>query len=232
MPILPKNGYIKKKRASGQNLLSLIYKPVKVIAHGITDPKIARYAISKGVDFVEIDVSKRILSNRFTAQHNSFMGILGLGPILETLLTKEIRARAFLDLKPISYRESFTIKLAELLVKLSVKEVKICGHNWTMLSLLTKRIEAKPYYTIKNQKSLQKFKQVMSKLTKPVGLSVKHDLIDKKLMEFVRNLPAGRQVWAWTVNDIAETKRLIELGVDGIITDNWQSALKLKTVSP
>jgi len=201
---------------------------VKIIAHGITDPKVAKYAISKGVDYLEIDVSKRLLFNRFTAQHNSLLGILGLGPLLESLLTKEIRARAFLDLKPVSYRNNFTLKLADLLVKLSVKEVKICSHNWTMLSLLEKMIKAKPYYTIKDEVGLEKFKTTILNYPKPTGLSVKHNLIDKKLMKFVRNLPANKQVWAWTVNDIEETKRLLYLGVDGIITDNWESTLKLR----
>jgi len=51
-----------------------------------------------GVDFVEVDVSKRIFFNKFTTQHNGLMGILGFGPMLETLLTAEIRSRAFFDL--------------------------------------------------------------------------------------------------------------------------------------
>lgn len=200
---------------------------MKIIAHGITDPKTAKYAISKGVDFVEIDVSKQLLSGKFTVQHNGVLGILGLGPILETLLTKEVRTRAFLDLKPISYRESFTLKLAELLVKLSVKEVKICGHNWTMLSLLEKRINAKPYYTIKDIEGAEKFKEMLPNLSRPVGFSVRHELITEKfLKEFKKK---STEVWAWTVNDLEETKRLLYLGVDGVITDNWENTLKLRT---
>ena len=201
-------------------------QPVKVIAHGITDPKIAKYAIAKGVDFVEIDVSKQILVNKFTAQHNSFMGVLGLGPILETLLTKEIRTRAFLDLKPISYRESFTLKLADLLAKLSVKEVRVCGHNWTMLSLLEKRISAKPYYTIRDEEGAQRFKRALPNLSKPVGFSVKANLINEKFMKDFKN--KSTEIWAWTVNDINESKRLLNLNVDGIITDNWENTIKLR----
>lgn len=199
---------------------------MKIIAHGITDPKIAKQAINQGVDFVEIDVSKQILSGRFTAQHNGVFGILGLGPILETILTKEIRTRAFLDLKPVSYRESFTVKLAEMLVKLSIKEVRVCGHNWTMLSLLEKRIKAKPYYTIKDLEGAERFKNQIHKFPNPVGFSVKHNLITKK---FIRDFKTKtNEIWSWTVNDIEETKRLLYLGVDGIITDNWEATLKLR----
>ena len=201
---------------------------MKVIAHGVNDPKVAKYAISRGVDFLEIDVSKRFFFNKFTAQHNGLFGLAGLGPILETLLTTEIRTRAFLDLKPISYRASFAARLAELLLKLGVKDVRVCGHNWKMLSLLSTKVNAKPYYTIRDQAGLEKFKRDMSQLAEPVGLSVKHDLIDKKFMKFVRNLPAGRQVWAWTVNDMAETKRLMKMEIDGIITDNWETLLRYK----
>lgn len=199
---------------------------MKVIAHGISDPKIAKYAIARGVDYVEIDVSKRFLFNKFTAQHNGLYGILGLGPLLETLLTKEIRARAFLDLKPLSPRNSFTLKLADLLVKLSVKEVKICGHNWTMLSLLEKRINAKPYFTISDSQSIEKLKKNLPDLSKPIGFSVRQNLITKKFMKDFKK--KSTEVWAWTVNDIEESKRLIHLGVDGIITDNWEKTLRLR----
>ncbi len=199
---------------------------MKIIAHGIQDPKIAKYAISKGVDYLEIDVSKRFLFNKFTAQHNGLLGILGLGPLLESMLTREIRTRAFLDLKPLSPRNSFTLKLADLLVRLSVKEVKICGHNWTMLSLLSKKIAAKPYYTIKNEEGAQAFKKLLPTFSKPVNFSVKHSLINKKFMKDFKK--KSNEIWAWTVNDIEDTKRLMNLEVDGIITDNWEKILKLR----
>ena len=194
---------------------------MKVIAHGINNIKDAKKALRSGVDFIEIDVSKRIFFNKFTTQHNGLMGILGFGPMLETLLTAEIRSRAFFDLKPVSYRSSFTHKLAELLLKVGVKDAKICGHDWQMLSNLSHKVNAKPYYTIKNIEGLEKLKKMLPHLKKPVGLSVKHNLINKKFMNLVKKLPIKQKIWAWTVNDTEEIKRLEKLNVDGIITDNW-----------
>lgn len=194
---------------------------LKIIAHGIKSLPEARKAIRAGVDFLEIDVSKRFFFNKFCAQHNGLMGIFGLGPILETLLTAEVKSRAFLDLKPVSYRNSFTHKFAELLTKTGVKNARICGHDWQMLSNLSRKINAKPYYTIKNLEGLRKLKEKIKELKKPRGFSVKHDLIDEKFMSWIRTLPAGRQVWAWTVNDLGEANRLALLGIDGIITDEW-----------
>lgn len=199
---------------------------MKVIAHGISDPKIAKYAISKGVDFLEIDVSKRFFFNKFTAQHNGLFGLAGLGPILETLLTTEIRTRAFLDLKPISYRASFAARLAELLLRLGVKDARICGHNWKMLSLLSTKVNAKPYYTIRNQAGADRFRQMLPELKQPVGFSVHHKLIDEKFIKDFKRKSV--EIWAWTVNDMAETKRLMKMEIDGIITDNWETLLRYK----
>ena len=192
---------------------------MKIIAHGIRNKFEAKKAFKAGVDFIEIDVSKKLFFGKFTAQHNGLLGILGIGPILENLLTAEIRSRTFFDLKPISYRNSFTHKLTLLLLKFGVKDAKICGHDWQMLSDLSDDINAKPYYTLKNSESIKKFKRMFTYLKKPVGLSVNHKLIDKKFMKEFKKKSV--QIWAWTVNDLAELKRLKKLGVDGIITDNW-----------
>lgn len=199
---------------------------MKIIAHGIKSLPQAKKAIRAGVDFLEIDVSKRFFGNCFTAQHNSLMGIFGLGPVLETLLTAEVRSRAFLDLKPVSYRNSFTHKFSELLLKIGVQDAKICGHDWQMLSKLSDDINAKPYYTIKNVQGLKKLKSMVKELKKPRGFSVKHDLIDKNFMAWIQTLHAKSSVWAWTVNDLSEANRLALLGIDGIITDEWQKLLK------
>lgn len=199
---------------------------MKIIAHGIKSLPEAKLAIRAGVDFLEIDVSKRFFFDKFTAQHNGLMGIFGIGPILESLLTAEIRSRAFLDLKPISYRKGFTHKLAELLIKLKVKNVKICGHNWKMISKICLQNNAHPFYTLRNKRSLEKFKRQLHLLKKPAGFSVHYKLIDKKFMKEFRKKSV--QIWASTVNDLKEAKRLAELKVDGIITDEWQMISGIK----
>lgn len=195
---------------------------MKIIAHGIKSLPEAKKAIRAGVDFLEIDVSKRFFFNKFTAQHNSLMGIFGIGPILETLLTAEVRSRAFLDLKPVSYRDSFTRKFAELLSKIGVKDAKVCGHDWQMLSRLSADINVKPYYTIKNLEGLKKLKRVIKELKKPRGFSVRHNLINKSLIGHLKSEYPLSEIWAWTVNDLSEAQRLAELKVDAIITDEWE----------
>ncbi|OGD88307.1 hypothetical protein A3D04_00160 [Candidatus Curtissbacteria bacterium RIFCSPHIGHO2_02_FULL_40_16b] len=194
---------------------------MKIIAHGINNIKDAKKALMSGVDFVEVDVSKRIFFNKFTTQHNGLMGILGFGPMLETLLTAEIRSRAFFDLKPVSYRSSFTHKLIELLLKCGVKNAKICGHDWQMLSNLSHKVNAKPYYTIKNLQGINKLKTMVRQLKKPRGFSIKHNLITKSLVRHLKSDYPTSELWAWTVNDLKEANRLAKLDVDGIITDNW-----------
>lgn len=179
-------------------------------------------AISAGVDFVEIDVSKRLLFNKFCAQHNTLMGIFGFGRILETLLTAEVRSRVFLDLKPVSLRNSFTHKFIELLAKTDVKNARVCGHDWQMLSKLSERVNTRPYYTIKNSNGFKKLKTMIKELKKPHGFSVKHNLISRPLIQRLKSDYPLSEIWAWTVNNIEESKRLEKLGVDGIITDEWR----------
>jgi glycerophosphoryl diester phosphodiesterase len=45
------------------------------------------------------------------------------------------------------------------------------------------------------------------------GISV----LDRRLLELAH--ASGRHVHAWTVDDRAEIERLLDMGVDGIITD-------------
>ncbi len=54
-------------------------------------------------------------------------------------------------------------------------------------------------------------------LSRPEALHPDYTLVDEALMTRAR--ARGRQVNAWTVNEPAEMRRLIALGVDGIITD-------------
>jgi glycerophosphoryl diester phosphodiesterase len=49
-------------------------------------------------------------------------------------------------------------------------------------------------------------------------LMPRHDLLDKALLSELH--AAGKQVFAWTVNRAQEMRRLAELGVDGLISDD------------
>ena len=49
------------------------------------------------------------------------------------------------------------------------------------------------------------------------GVDLKHSIIDEKVMKTANEL--GLEVWTYTVNDPAEARRLINMGVTGITTD-------------
>lgn len=49
-------------------------------------------------------------------------------------------------------------------------------------------------------------------------ISLRHERIDAPLVRTLHD--AGFEIHAWTVNQSAEMRRLLELGVDGIITDH------------
>ncbi len=50
-------------------------------------------------------------------------------------------------------------------------------------------------------------------------------IVTEAYLEFAHN--NGIEVWKWTVNEVDEMQRLIDLGLDGIITDFPDKALKL-----
>lgn len=53
-----------------------------------------------------------------------------------------------------------------------------------------------------------------------VGLVVHHPLIDEELVQTARQ--HGWRLLSYTVNDVAEARRLLQLGLDGLITDRMQ----------
>ena len=198
---------------------------MQIIAHSVGNLKEARNALKKGVDFIEVDVSKRIFLPKFVVQHSAIKGILGVGPILASLFIPSVRDRLFLDLKRATFSLSFAGKFAHLLSTFKVKGVRICGLNWPVISQLCEGNNLLPFYTLRTKEHVEKIKKILPSLKNPAGFSVYYELINKQFIEKFKD--DQTQVWAWTVNDLPTANQLAKLGVDGIISDKWENLLKL-----
>ena len=66
-------------------------------------------------------------------------------------------------------------------------------------------------------------KGMLIPITKPDALHPRYDMVDEDYV--ARAHAKGYRISAWTVNEVEEMERLIELGVDGIIT-NYPGALE------
>lgn len=70
-----------------------------------------------------------------------------------------------------------------------------------------------------------------AKVTRSNAIGVGHGTtVTAELIDTAHN--HGMEVWKWTVNDEDEMQRLIDIGVDGLITDFPDKALKIRNVPP
>jgi len=199
---------------------------MKVIAHSIKSLHEARNALKKGANFIEVDVSKRLLLPKFVIQHSAIKGALGIGPILVSVFIPKIREKLFLDIKDHAISLTFAAKLSQLLSAFRVKNVRICGLNWEVISKLCEKNNLLPFYTLKTRRHVEKIRKQLSFLEKPAGFSVHYRLITKEFLEEFKK--DQTEIWGWTINDLTTARHLVSLGIDGIITDEWESLLKLR----
>ncbi len=193
---------------------------MKLIAHKIRNVKEAKTALAAGADYIEVDVSKSFFFSRFTTQHDTIKGKLGIGHKITPLFSKDFAKKLFLDIKHAKLSRSYAQKLSLIFKSKNLKGFKISGNEWDIVHTLSKISNSSPYFTLGSIKDLLNIKNLIKKFKKPYKVSVRYTLIDKNFMKICKENRI--EVWAWTVNDIKEAKRLKKLGVDGIITDEWQ----------
>lgn len=73
---------------------------------------------------------------------------------------------------------------------------------------------------VKSAKELDEFQDIDAQY-----YALKHNLVTTKLVSKLHN--QGHQVWAWTVDDKNLANKLIDKGIDGIITNNPKKMLSL-----
>lgn len=192
------------------------------IAHAVKTLVDAKKAIGTNYDLLETDISQNIVSGKFVIQHNGITGKLGIGQNLDDLLKSEFKNKLVLDLKHAKYSLNYQRKINKLLKEEKIKNLKITGIDLRIISQIAKENNAEIYYGFLNNKSIKSFFNNLPYLYKPSGFSIKAELINKNLVQNLKSKFPKSKIWAWTVNGTEETKRLTNLKVDGIITDNWK----------
>ncbi len=186
-------------------------------------------ALEHGADGFELDVRKSgdgqlvvvhdAVSSGLAVQSSPYENIRDLGdgyemPLFEDVL-KAFKGRAFIDveLKVPGYEE----EAAELLkTHFEIGSAMVSGFHTVMLNRVHKLLPDIQLGYIYNRTQDEELRH-----DSPVDFVIpQFRLASRELINDVHEEDLG--VYAWTVNDEREMRRLLALGVDGIITDEPQ----------
>jgi glycerophosphoryl diester phosphodiesterase len=141
----------------------------------------------------------------------------------EVLATAKDRRGLLLDLKG-EYggrEEALAQALAEMLERMGMEEqITVCGQNWPLLRHLRAAApRLRVYYSIDSADQLEAF-QAMLEHDPIRGICLNQALIEEPLIERLKGL--GMTIYTWTVDDLWRAHELLELGVDGIISNSLE----------
>jgi glycerophosphoryl diester phosphodiesterase len=192
------------------------------IAHNAGDRRdTAETAIEHGADVVEVDVVS--IGGVLYAAHdqpNQRVGSVTFrGPTLDSIWDLvDGKARIELDLKD-SSRSYLRLVIHFLKDRGGGANVIISSRSPTALANLREMLpDATLVYSVNNIISLQFLLQNDALLETVDGVSIRASLLNEESMDELKS--HDLLVLAWTVNDFATAEYLLELGVDGVATDN------------
>jgi glycerophosphoryl diester phosphodiesterase len=117
--------------------------------------------------------------------------------------------------------EALAQALAEMLERMGMKEqVTICGLNWPLLGHLRAAApHLKVHYSIGSADQLRAFQAMLER--DPIRrICLNHSLAEEPLIERLKGL--GMTIYTWAVDDLRRARELLELGVDGIISNSLE----------
>lgn len=126
--------------------------------------------------------------------------------------------------------EALAQTLAEMLERMGMGEqVTICGQNWSLLGHLRAAApHLRVHYSIDRTDQLEAFLAMLEH--DPIrGICLNQALIEESLIEHLKAL--GITIYTWTVDDLWRAHELLELGIDGIISNSLET-LGLLGASP
>jgi len=159
-----------------------------------------RYGLSLGRWYIKLQISPRYLE--------------------DVLALARSRRRILVDVKwsPGGRQSAFARALAQS-VRLAgmADEVTFCGQNWPVLQRL-RVIDPglRVYYSIGVQRQLVAFGHVPQDETLR-GVCLHQSLLNAQLVDILKR--RGLDVWTWVVDDLAQARQLVAMGIDGIISN-------------
>ncbi len=224
-----------------ENLLVIGHKGASTIAPENT-LKAFKKAIELKADYIEFDIHYT-LDNEIIIHHDA-------DTLSTTGVLKTIKDTSLEELKKLNAGEGEQIPILRELIKISkgkIKlqpEIKAPGLVYDLVNILRKNnliessivscfeiiellkikeIEAKLKLGYLIPKALIKFQPIKQYIKRAVvnefyAIHPYHMAVNKKLVEFTHE--RGLKINVWTVNEEEIMKRLIDLGVDGIFTDD------------
>jgi len=117
--------------------------------------------------------------------------------------------------------EALAQGLAEMLERMGMEEqATICGQNWPLLGHLQAAApHLKVHYSIDSTDQLEVF-QAMLEHDPIRRVCLNQLLVERPLIERLKGL--GMTIYTWTVDDLWRAHELLELGVDGIISNSLE----------
>ena len=117
-----------------------------------------------------------------------------------------------------------TVRLAGM-----ADDVTFCGQNWPVLQRL-RVIDPglRVHYSIGTQRQLPAFGHVPQDETLQ-GVCVHQSLLNAQLIDILKR--RGLDIWTWTVDDVEQARRLVAMGIGGIIS-NRLDVLEALSESP
>ena len=210
-----------------------------------------RQAIADGADFAEIDVQTTRDGELVILHDGDLKRLAGDPRRVDELSLSELRSLDIGRWKGAAFAGEHAATLGEMVavakgrIRLNV-ELKYNRDDPTLAPLVVELLRREgfldqciitsiQYSAVKDAKQLAPEVQVGLIVTKVVGdpvalkadfLSMNQDAVSAKLV--ARAHAHGQQIHVWTVNDHDSMVRMIELGVDSLITDQPADAIELR----
>lgn len=209
------------------------------IAHGAgNNIPYLETALASGVDAIECDLWHA--HGRLVLRHERKLpalpvvydkwymrfrfGELKLREVLERI---RFQADVFLDIK------SATPRSAESLLALYrenrglMPRTLVSSKRWKVLDRLARIKSAhRLYYSVGERHGVGSLLRRAEKEPKPDGTSIRHNLLDRAVVGDLH--ASGLEVYAWTVNNVNRAEELLEMGVDGLISDDVRMLMTLR----